>query len=210
MPRKLGYSNLLEDIESEFAESLRKAAASGLSVLEIAAITGRRKALLIYRLFQKNRLIGNGVRKSRHRGPDFLEKVLEATGLSFAMWCNCWGFDPAVADRELKSDPTLPGAKRYHEAVRRDFAFAYVGERPRDIGLDQWEREICSRKRGYSYHLDWDEEWEEYIGTVPEIPSLHIVGKYPSDLLMILIRGVWLKKNIDTINIEICRRKNNK
>jgi len=208
MSRKRDYTNPLAEIESELADCLCEAAASGLSVLEVAAITGRRKAIVIYRLFQKKRLIGNSVKKSRYRGPAILAKVLEPTGLSFAMWCNCWGFDPGVADTALKAHPVLPVAKRYHEAAARDFPRVFPGERTDDIDLDQWEREINTRKEGLSYHLDWDERWEEYVGTVPEIPSLSITGKYPSDLLMILIRGAWLKKSIEKIKEEVYLGKN--
>jgi hypothetical protein len=208
MSGKREYINPLEDIEMELADSLREAKAAGLSVLEIAAIIGRRKALIIYRLFQKNGLIGNSVKKSRFRGPHFLGEALEQTSLSFTRWCNCWGFDPCLAQTALNSDPSLPSAKRYHEAARRDFPYAYRDEKPGNIDLDEWEQEITTRQAGLSYHLDWDGVREEYVGTVSEIPSLRIVGKYPSDLLMILIRGAWLKKSIEKIEVEVSFRKN--
>jgi hypothetical protein len=208
MSGKRKYTNPLEHIEMELAATLREAAAAGLSVLEIAAITGRRKALIIYKLFQKNGLIGNSVRKSKFRGPHFIGEALERTSLSFAQWCNCWGFDPGEAQKALYLDLYLPEAKPYHDAAMRDFPYAYPGEKPNGIDLDEWEQEITTRKAGLSYHLDWDGEREEYIGTVAEIPSLRIGGKYPSDLLMILIRGAWLKKSIEKIEAEVSIRKN--
>jgi hypothetical protein len=207
MNRKREYINPLEDIEMELAESLCDAAAVGLSVLEMATMTGNPKGLKIYRLLQKKGLIGNRVRKSAYRGPPFLGEALERSCLSFAQWCNCWGFDPGPAQTALKSDSSLPGVMPYHDAARRDFPDAYKIERPGGIDLDEWEREIAAKKAGFSYHLDWDEEREEYSGTVPEIPSLQIAGKYPSDLLMILIRGAWLKKSIEKIDAEVSIRK---
>ena len=208
MSGKREYINPLKDIEMELADSLREAKAAGLSVLEIAAITGRRKALIIYRLFQKNGLIGSNVKKSKFRGPPFIEERLERISLSFAQWCNCWGFDPGEAQKALYLDLYLPETKPYHDAAMRDFPYAYAGEIPGNIDLDEWEQEITTRQAGLSYHLDWDGVREEYVGTVPEIPSLHIVGKYPSDLLMILIRGAWLKKSIAKIEVEVGFRKN--
>ena len=192
------YLHLIEEMEKEFADAVCEADRAGLSVLEIAAITGSRKGKKIYRLLQRRGLIGNTLRKSGFRGPLMLRESLSRSCLSFTQWCNCWGFDPATAESALNSEPSLPGAARYHDAARRDFPGAYRAT----ADLDVWEREIAADRENFSYHVEWDRKLEVYIGTVPGIPSLEVPGKYPSDILMILIRGAWLKKSIEKIRAE--------
>jgi hypothetical protein len=187
----------LSRAENEYEERLCRAFSSGRSVVEIARQVRSRRALPIYRMLQRRGLIETKLKRTRYRGPAQMEHCLKRVRLSFAQWCNSWRFDPKLAEEELSQPPAgTPSEVRL--AAARDFPSVYAkGERPLD--LEEWEREISAAVSGYSFRIEWMPAIERYSGTIIGIDSLRIIGKYPTVIMMELIRFTWLQRAIDIL-----------
>ncbi|MDD2337886.1 MAG: hypothetical protein PHD01_15090 [Geobacteraceae bacterium] len=195
--------NELEDtgllqIEEEFGDRLCHAFSSCYSVAEIARMTGCKKAIYVYKVLQRRGFIGSIVKRSRFKGPPELEKPLGRMGMSFAQWCNSWRFDPKCAEAELKmiDDSSLA---EIHVAARRDFPGTYEKGKGK-LNLEEWEREIISCGTVHSFHIDWDHRLERFVGTIPGVESLTVVGKNPSFVMKVLFRAAWLLKVIGMLD----------
>ena len=188
----------LRQIEEEFGDRLCHAFSSGYSVAEIARMTGCKKAISVYKVLQRRGLIGSSVKRSRFKGPPELEKPLGRMGMSFAQWCNSWRFDPKSAEAELSviDDSSLA---EIHVAARRDFPGTYEKGKG-SLNLEEWEREIISCGTVHSFHIDWDHRLERFVGTIPGVESLSVVGKNPSFVMKVLFRAAWLLKVIGMLD----------
>lgn len=188
----------LRQIEEEYGDCLCQAFSSGYSVAEIARMTGCKKAVSVYKVLQRRGLIGSSVKRSRFRGPPKLEKPLEKMGMSFVQWCNSWRFDPKSAEAELVTinDSSL---SEIHVAARRDFPGTYEKGKG-SLNLEEWEREVSSSGTVHSFHMDWDHRLELFVGTIPGVESLTIVGKNPSFVIRVLFRAAWLLKVIGMLS----------
>jgi hypothetical protein len=180
----------LRRIEMEYEKSVCRAFSCGMSVVEIARKIGSAKAMPIYRALQRRGLVGTGMKRSKYKGPAYLQSALKRVKLSFIQWCNAWGFDPKTAEEELAvrdtSSPSLICA-----AARKDFPFLFKKGGP-DIDLGEWEKEIATLNAKPSYSLDWDERYQKYVGSIKGIDSLTITSTYPSVVTMGLVRVSWL------------------
>jgi len=187
----------LRQIEEEFGDRLCHAFSSGKSVAEIARMTRCKKAVSVYKVLQRRGLIGSSVKRSRFQGPPELEKPLGRMGMSFAQWCNSWRFDPKSAEVELKmiDDSSLA---EVHVAARRDFPGTYEKGKG-TLNLEEWEREIISCSTVHSFHIDWDHRLERFVGTIPGVESLSVVGNNPSFVIRVLFRAAWLLKVIEML-----------
>lgn len=184
----------LRQIEEEFGDRLCRTFSSGYSVAEIARMSGCKKAISVYKVLQRRGLIGSSVKRSRFQGPPELEKPLGRMGMSFAQWCNSWRFDPKSAEAEL-SVIEASSLAEIHVAARRDFPGTY--EKGKGVlNLEEWEREIISCGTVHSFHIDWDHRLERFVGTIPGVESLAVVGKNPSFVMKVLFRAAWLIKAI--------------
>lgn len=187
----------LRQIEEVYGDCLCHAFSSGYSVAEIARMIGCKKAVSVYKLLQRRGLIGSSVKRSRFRGPPELEKPLCKMGMSFAQWCNSWRLDPKSAETELEmiDDTSL---SEIHVAARRDFPGTYEKGKG-SLNLEEWEREVSSSGTVHSFHMDWDHRLVRFVGTIPGVESLTIVGKNPSFVIMVLFRAAWLLKVIEML-----------
>jgi len=194
---KAHKNSFLQNMEKEFEDGVCKAFTSGSSVIEITRLIGKRKAMYVYKLLQRKRLIGNSLKRSKCIGPASLQKELKRAGISFVQWCNCWTFDPGTAEMVLLQGDGELGGDCYWDAARRDFPKSYKPTTNKTfLDLDEWDRESAAEAVVHSYHLDWDPKLGHYVGTIPDIPSLQIIGKRPSDVLFDLVRAAWLEKSI--------------
>ena len=84
----------------------------------------------------------------------------------------------------------------------RDFPFVFKkGGAP--IDLDEWEREIATLDDRPSYSIDWEKRHQRYVGSIKGIDSLTITSRYPSVIMMELVRVSWLLMAIELLkNIE--------
>ena len=185
----------MRQIEEEYGDCLCHAFTSGYSVAEISRMTGCKKAVSVYKVLQRRGLIGSSVKRSRFRGPPELEKPLGKMGMSFAQWCNSWRFDPKRAETELKMIDDL-SLSEIHVAARRDFPGTYEKGKG-SLNLEEWEKEVSSSCTVHSFHMDWDHRLERFVGTIPGVESLTIVGKNPSFVIRVLFRAAWLLKVIE-------------
>jgi hypothetical protein len=187
----------LRRIEMEYEKSVCHAFTCGMSVVEIARKTGSAKAIPVYRTLQRRGLVGTGMKRSKYKGPAYLQSALKRVKLSFIQWCNAWGFDPKTVEEELAaqdtSSPSLICA-----AARKDFPFVFKKRGP-DIDLDEWEKEIATLNAKPSYSLDWDERCQRYVGSIKGIDSLTITSPYPSVVTMGLVRVSWLLMAIELL-----------
>lgn len=188
----------LRQIEEEYGDRLCHAFSSGYSVAEIARMTGCKKAIYVYKVLQRRGFIGSSVKRSRFQGPPELEKPLGRMGMSFAQWCNSWRFDPKSAEAEL-SVIDASSLAEIHVAARRDFPGTYE-KRKGTLNLEEWEREIISCGTVHSFHIDWDQRLERFVGKIPGVESLSIVGKNPSFVMKVLFRAAWLLKVIGMLS----------
>jgi len=186
----------LRRIELEYEKNICSAFSCGMSVVEIAKKTGSAKALLVYRTLQKRGLVGTGLKRSRYKGPAYLQSALKRVKLSFIQWCNAWGFDPKTAEEELAARDTYTSL--ICAAARKDFPFAFKNRGP-DFDLDEWEKEIATLNAKPSYSLDWDERCQRYVGSIKGIDSLTITSTYPSVVTMGLVRVSWLLMAIELL-----------
>lgn len=188
----------LRQIEEEYGDRLCHAFSSGYSVAEIARMIGCKKAVSVYKVLQRRGLVGSSVKRSRFLGPPELEKPLGKMGMSFVQWCNSWRFDPKSAETELKTidDSSL---SEIHVAARRDFPGTYEKGKG-SLNLEEWEREVSSSGTVHSFHMDWDHRLERFVGTIPGVDSLMIVGKNPSFVMRVLFRAAWLLKVIEMLD----------
>ncbi len=185
----------LRRIELEYEKSVYRAFSCGMSVVEIARRIGSAKAMPVYRTLQRGGLVGTGMKRSKYKGPAYLQSALKRVKLSFIQWCNAWGFDPMTAEEELTardtSSPSLICA-----AARKDFPLVFrKGRDP--IDLDEWEREIATQDDRPSYDIDWEKREQRYVGSIKGIDSLTITSRYPSVVLMELVRVSWLLMAIE-------------
>ena len=185
----------------EYEKSVCRAFTCGMSVVEIARKTGSAKAIPVYRALQRRGLVGTGLKRSKYKGPAYLQSALKRVKLSFIQWCNAWGFDPKTAEEELAahdtSSPSLICA-----AARKDFPFAFKKRGP-DIDLDEWEKEIAALDDRPSYSIDWEKRHQRYVGSIKGIDSFTISSRYPSVVTMGLVRVSWLLMGIELLkNIE--------
>lgn len=187
-------------VAREFENSICDAFSSGMSVLQICRAIHARKALFIYRILQRRKLVGTSLKRSRFTGPEILRKPLKRSCLSFAQWCNSHAFDPEPAAIALDAHEPGPGRERYLEAARRDFPEACLRNAAQSVDLDTWERELLSGRARLSYHLDWDPFTESYIGTIPGVLHLKITAKRPGDVLADLVRTGWHLHAIARLN----------
>jgi hypothetical protein len=182
-------------IEQEYEKSVCRAFSCGMSVVEIARRIGSAKAILIYRTLQRSGLVGTGMKRSKYKGPAYLQSALKRVKLSFIQWCNAWGFDPMTAEEELAdrdtSSPSLICA-----AARNDFPLVFK-KRDAAIDLDEWEREIATLEDRPSFRIDWDVRRQKYVGSIEGIDSLAIVSMHPSAITMELVRVSWHLKAIE-------------
>jgi len=197
-----------EALEKEYEHHVCSAFSSGRSVMEIGRLTGQPRVQFIYKILQKRGFIGNSQRRSRCRGPAPLEKKLKRAGISFAQWCNCWSFDPEIAERALSSPDDFCTAEPIREAAARDFpkVFGRSGS-PWPTGTDYWDGNGWENE-DYSYHLDWDRELGMHIGTIPGVNSLRVSGVNPIELVTQLVRAAWLMKCIESL--KAIKLKNHK
>jgi len=187
----------LRRIEMEYEKSVCHAFTCGMSVVEIARKTGSAKAIPVYRTLQKRGLVGTGLKRSKHKGPAYLQSALKRVKLSFIQWCNAWGFDPKTAEEELAAhDTSSPSV--ICTAAMKDFPFVFKKRGP-DIDLDEWEKEIETLNAKPSYSLDWDERCQRYVGSIKGIDSLTITSTYPSVVTMGLVRVSWLLMAIELL-----------
>jgi hypothetical protein len=187
----------LRRIEMEYEKSICRAFSCGMSVVEIARMIGNAKAMPIYRTLQRRGLVGTGMKRSRYKGPAYLQNALKRVKLSFIQWCNAWGFDPMTAEEELAardtSSPSLICA-----AARKDFPLVFK-KRDAAIDLDEWEREIATLEDRPSFRIDWDVRRQKYVGSIEGIDSLAIVSMHPSAITMELVRVSWHLKAIELL-----------
>ena len=184
-------------IELEYEKSICRAFSCGMSVVEIARKTGSAKALLVYRTLQKRGLVGTGLKRSKYKGPAYLQSALKRVKLSFIQWCNAWGFDPKTAEEELAARDTSY-TSLICAAARKDFPFAFKNRGP-DFDLDEWEKEITTLNAKPWYSIDWDETCHKYVGSIKGIDSLTIISTYPSSVTMRLVRVSWLLMAIELL-----------
>jgi hypothetical protein len=187
----------LRRIEMEYEKSVCRAFSCGMSVVEIARRIGSAKAMPIYRTLQRSGLVGTGMKRSRYKGPAYLQSVLKRVRLSFIQWCNAWGFEPKTAEEELAAHDTT-STSLICTAARKDFPFVFK-KRDAAIDLDEWEREIATLDARHSYSVDWDERPQRYVGSIKGFDSLIIMGKHPSVVMMGLVRVSWLLKAIELL-----------
>jgi hypothetical protein len=187
----------LQKIELEYEKSLCHAFSSGMSVVEIAKRIGSAKAMPIYRTLQRRGLIGTGLKRSKYIGPAYLQSALKRVRLSFIQWCNAWGFDPKTAEEEL-STPDSQSSTVIQKAARRDFPFVFK-KGAASIDLDEWEREIAALDDRPSYSIDWEKRHQRYVGSIKGFDSLTITSRYPSVILMELVRVSWLLMAIELL-----------
>lgn len=191
----------LRRIEMEYEKSICRAFSCGMSVVEIARKIGSAKAMPVYRTLQRRGLVETGIKRSKYKGPAYLQSALKRVRLSFIQWCNAWGFDPKTAEEELAardtSSPSLICA-----AARKDFPLVFK-KGGADIDLDEWEREIATLDDRPSYSIDWEKRHQRYVGSIKGIDSLTITNRYPSAVMMELVRVSWLLMGIELLkNIE--------
>jgi len=187
----------LRQIEVEYEKSVCHAFSCGMSVVEIARRTGSAKAMPIYRTLQRRGLVGTGMKRSKYKGPAYLQNALKRVKLSFIQWCNAWGFDPKTAEEELAArDTSSPSL--ICTAAMKDFPFAFKKGGP-DIDLGEWEKEIATLNAKPSYSLDWDERYQKYVGSIKGIDSLTITSTYPSVITMELVRVSWFLRAIELL-----------
>jgi hypothetical protein len=191
----------LRRIEIEYENSICRAFSCGMSVVEIARKIGSAKALLVYRTLQRRGLVGTGMKRSKYKGPSYLQSALKRVKLSFIQWCNSWGFDPKTAEEELAAQDTS-STSLICAAARKDFPFVFKKGGP-DIDLDEWEKEIATLDDRPSYSIDWEKRHQRYVGSIKGIDSLTISSRYPSVVMMELVRVSWLLMGIELLkNIE--------
>jgi hypothetical protein len=184
----------LQQIEEEFGDRLCHAFTSGYSVAEIARMIGCKKAISVYKVLQRRGFITSSVKRSRFKGPPEMEKPLGIMGMSFAQWCNSWCFDPKSAEAEL-SVIDASSLAEIHVAARRDFPGTYEKGKGA-LNLEEWERQIICCGTVHSFHIDWDHRLERFVGMIPGVESLSVVGKNPSFVMKVLFRAAWLLKVI--------------
>ena len=191
----------LRRIEIEYEKSICRAFSSGMSVVEIARKIGSAKAMPVYRALQRRGLVGTGLKRSKYKGPAYLQSALKRVKLSFIQWCNSWGFDPKTAEEELAAQDTS-STSLICAAARKDFPFVFKKRGP-DIDLDEWEKEIAALDDRPSYSIDWEKRHQRYVGSIKGIDSLTISSRYPSVVTMGLVRVSWLLMGIELLkNIE--------
>jgi len=194
-----GYGNqALRRIEQEYETLIAQAFSSGFSVVEISRTIGLKRVLAVYRILQKGGLIGTALKRSRFKGPAEMQGALRRLGMSFNQWCHSCGFDVRNAEAELTETGTA-SASDIREAALRDFPGIYAKGKS-SLDLEEWEKEISTAATGYSYRIDWNHRLEKYLGTIQGIEDLTILGKYPSVVLMELVRVTWLLKAIDLLD----------
>lgn len=194
----------LREIESEYGDCLCSVYSTGCSVVEIARFIGCRKAVSVYRILQRRGFIDSSLKRSRFRGPSELENALQRTGMSFAQWCNSWRFDPKSAQEELLKADVSAGPE-FQQAVRRDFPRLSENDTG-PVDLEEWEVEVASLTTVHSFRVDWDQNLERFVGTIPGVESLMIAGKYPSVVMTELVRAAWLLKAIEILDEVLERR----
>jgi hypothetical protein len=191
----------LRQIELEYEKSLCYAFTSGMSVVEIARRIGSAKAMPIYRTLQRRGLVGTGMKRSRYKGPGYLQSALKRVKLSFIQWCNAWGFDPMTAEEELAAHDLL-SPSLICAAAMKDFPLVFK-KGGASFDLDEWEREIAVLDDRPSYSIDWEKRHQRYVGSIKGIDSLTITSRYPSVVTMELVRVSWLLMAIELLkNIE--------
>lgn len=188
----------MRQIEEEYGDCLCHAFSSGYSVAEITRMIGCKKAVSVYKVLQRRGLIGSSVKRSRFRGAPELEKPLGKMGMSFVQWCNSWRFDPKSAEAEL-SVIDASSLAEIRVAARRDFPGIYEKGNG-SLNLEEWEREVSCSGTVHSFHMDWDQKLERFVGTIPGVESLTIVGKNPSFVIRVLFRAAWLLKVIEMLS----------
>jgi hypothetical protein len=187
----------LRQIEEEYGDRLCHVFSSGYSVAEITRVIGCKKAVSVYKVLQRRGLIGSSLKRSRFQGPPELEKPLGKMGMSFAQWCNSWRLDPKSAEAEL-SVIDASSLAEIHVAARRDFPGTYEKGKG-SLNLEEWEKEVSSSGTVHSFHMDWDHRLERFVGTIPGVESLTIVGKNPSFVIRVLFRAAWFLKAIEIL-----------
>lgn len=188
----------LRRIVLEYENCVCRVFSSGYSVMEIARQIRCKNAIPVYRTLQKRGLIERSLKRSRYRGPTQLENPLRRSGLSFNRWCNSWRFDPKTAEDELSTLDTT-STSDIRQAARRDFPNLFE-KREGSVNLEEWEREISFSISEYSYRIDWEPRYEKFVGTIPGIEALMIIGKHPSVIMMELVRVTWLLKAIELLS----------
>jgi hypothetical protein len=188
----------LRQIECDYGDCLCSAYSTGFSVVEISRLIGCRKAISVYRILQRRGVINSSLKRSRFKGPPQLEKALQRTGMSFAKWCNSWQFDPKTAEAELLKIDTSSGSE-IQLSVRRDFP-RICGKHTGPVDLEEWEVAVASLTTVHSFHIDWDQKLERFVGKIPGVESLTIVGKYASVVMTELVRASWLLKAIEILD----------
>jgi len=183
----------LRQIEQEYEKSLCRAFTCGMSVVEIARRIGSAKAMPIYRTLQRSGLVGTGMKRSKYKGPAYLQRVR----LSFIQWCNAWGFDPKTAEEELAAHDTT-STSLICTAARKDFPLVFK-KRDAAFDLEEWEREIATLEDRPSFRIDWDVRRQKYVGSIQGIDSLAIVSMHPSAITMELVRVSWHLKAIELL-----------
>ena len=191
----------LRRIEMEYEKSICRAFSSGMSVVEIARKIGSAKAMPVYRTLQRRGLVGTGKKRSKYMGPAYLQSALKRVRLSFIQWCNAWGFDPKTAEEELAARDTS-SSSLICAAAMKDFPLVFKkGGDP--VDLEEWEREIATLDDRPSYRIDWEKRHQRYVGSIKGIDSLTITSRYPSVVMMELVRVSWLLMGIELLkNIE--------
>ena len=187
----------LRQIEQEYEKSLCRAFTCGMSVVEIARRIGSAKAMPIYRTLQRRGLVGTGMKRSRYKGPAYMQSALKRVRLSFIQWCNAWGFDPKTAEEELAAHDTT-STSLICTAARKDFPLVFK-KRDAAFDLEEWEREIATLEDRPSFRIDWDVRRQKYVGSIQGIDSLAIVSMHPSAITMELVRVSWHLKAIELL-----------
>jgi len=196
--RDSGYDNqAVRRIEQEYEIFVTRAFRSGFSVVEISRTIGAKRALSVYRILQRRELIGTSLKRTRYKGTTEMQGALRRMGLSFSQWCNSNGFDARIAEAEL-TGTGMASVSGIRQAALRDFPGIFSKGKS-SLDLEEWEREVSSAATGYSYRIDWDQRLERYLGTIQGVEELTVIGKYPSAVVMELVRVTWLLTAIDRL-----------
>lgn len=193
------------EARKRYGDVICEAFRTGLSVLEIARVTGGTKPDFFYTVLRNSKLISSLKRGRTPKIdlPERVAKVFDQKKFSFVKWCHVWGFQIDVAKDALSVENPAPHeqtATKVHQAFRRDFperyAYLFPNSYHRDNPVVRLKPGLIAPDIEHLVSISWDKPNDKYVASIYGEDGIEGEGDTWSEAVRDLEQSWWVQKGI--------------
>ncbi|WP_041533024.1 hypothetical protein [Pelobacter propionicus] len=214
MAADFGIKGRTEEARQKYCDLIFEAYKSGLSIMEIARVTGSTKADYFYTVLRREGIfppMSRG-RSRKNNLPEQVADVFITKQFSFYMWCHVWGFDPVVVTDALQASAPPPGdemADQIHRAFRRDFPDQYEKIFPISAITNQpiirLKTGLLQPETKQVVSIAWSNTGQHFVASIYGEDDVEGIGRTRGEALKDMERVWWIHKGIIRLSDAIDR-----